>query len=139
MMFPMDRDQLRAMYRDAWKKHREGSLMSPLETQIAKVVSEHPEYHADIESAEDDQSYLPEAGQTNPFLHMGMHLAIREQVATNRPPGIDTVYTGLATRLGDPLGAEHAMMEALGETLWEAQRNQSLPDESTYLERLRRL
>jgi hypothetical protein len=31
------------------------------------------------------------------------------------------------------------MMECLGETLWEAQRNGVGPDERVYLERLRRL
>ena len=139
MMFPMDRDKLRAMYREAWAKHRDAAVMSPLESQIARVVSEHPEYQPDIESAGEEQAYQPEDGQTNPFLHMGMHLAIREQVATNRPPGINAIFSTLATRLGDPLAAEHAMMEALGQTLWEAQRNQSLPDDSAYLERLRRL
>lgn len=138
-MFPMDRDKLRAMYRDAWQKHCAGNILSPLEAQIARVVEEHPEYRQAVESPADDGDYLPEDGATNPFLHLGMHLAIREQVDTNRPPGIAAVFRQLAERAGDPLAAEHRMMEALGETLWEAQRNQSLPDESAYLERLRRL
>ena len=70
---------------------------------------------------------------------MGMHLAIREQVITDRPGGIREVFRHLADALGDPLDAEHRMMEALGETLWEAQRDGAAPDESAYLERLRRL
>ena len=68
---------------------------------------------------------------------MGLHLAIREQVATNRPPGIAAIHANLARKLGDAHAAEHAMLEALAETLWESQRNNRAPDEQAYLEKLR--
>jgi hypothetical protein len=70
---------------------------------------------------------------------MGLHLAIREQVATNRPAGIADIHGALSKKLGDAHKAEHAMLEALAETLWEAQRNNRAPDEQAYLERLRAL
>ena len=70
---------------------------------------------------------------------MGMHLAIREQVSTNRPAGIRDVHARLASKLGDAHQAEHAMLECLGEALWQAQRNNTLPDETAYLESLNRL
>ncbi len=139
MIFSQDRTALRRMYRDAWQKHRDRSPLSPLEAQIAQVVAEHPEYHALIESDDLQADFTPEMGQSNPFLHMGMHLAIREQVATDRPAGIRGLHSRLSTTAGDPLEAEHRMMEALGETLWEAQRNNAAPDENAYLERLRRM
>ncbi|WP_204318325.1 DUF1841 family protein [Serratia marcescens] len=44
-----------------------------------------------------------ELGETNPFLHMGLHLAVREQVATDRPQGIRTVYTKLIEKYQDPM------------------------------------
>lgn len=138
-MFPLDRDRLRGMYREAWMKHRDGRILSPLESQIATVVGEHPEYHDDVEAEGGERDYPPEGGRENPFLHLGMHLAIREQVATNRPPGIAGTFRRLAEASGDSLDAEHRMMEVLALTLWEAQRNQTLPDESAYLERLRKL
>ena len=75
----------------------------------------------------------------NPFLHMGLDLAIREQVATDRPPGIANLHADLTRRAGGAHAAEHLMIEPLAETLWEAQRNGRPPDESAYLERLRRL
>jgi hypothetical protein len=68
---------------------------------------------------------------------MGLHLAIREQVATNRPHGIADVHARLAKHLGDPHEAEHRMLEALAEQLWEAQRGNRPPNEMAYLERLR--
>ena len=139
MIFGQDRDALRRMYADAWKKREAGEPMSPLENQIADVVAEHPEYVADVSSDDLARDYLPEAGQTNPFLHMGLHLSLREQVATNRPHGIRDVYTAVITKTGDRHDAEHAMIECLAETLWEAQSANTAPDESRYLERLKAL
>jgi len=93
MIFGQDRNELRKMYADAWKKLCDKTPLTPLEAQIAAVVEWHPEYHADITSDALDKDYSPEGGQTNPFLHMGLHLGIREQVATNRPPGISDVFS----------------------------------------------
>ena len=70
---------------------------------------------------------------------MGLHLAIREQVATNRPAGIAEVHAKLAARAGGAHEAEHRMLEVLAEQIWEAQKSQKLPDENAYLERLRSL
>jgi hypothetical protein len=103
------------------------------------VVAEHPEYQDAVSGADLDHDYTPEGGRTNPFLHMGLHLGIREQVATDRPPGIAKIHTELAARQGDPHAAEHLMIECLAETLWEAQNANRAPDEALYLERLRRL
>jgi len=139
MIFGQDRQELRQMYADAWRKARKGQVLSPLETQIAEVIADHPEYHATIASGDLEQSYPPEGGQSNPFLHMGLHLALRDQVATNRPPGIRTVFDTLAARATDRLDAEHRMIECLAETLWEAQSRNRVPDEHEYLEKLRRL
>ncbi len=139
MIFGQDRGELRKMYADAWRKRCDGMPMSPLETQIADVIALHPEYHDAIASEDLDRDYTPEEGKTNPFLHMGLHLGIREQVATNRPAGIAAIFNGLAKQLGDPHAAEHQMIDCLAETLWEAQSRNSAPDEQQYLETLRRL
>ncbi|NIL93349.1 MAG: DUF1841 family protein [Woeseiaceae bacterium] len=137
-MFGQDRTELRRMYSDAWQKARDGAALSPLEAQIALVVREHPEYH-DAITGEIDQEFGVEAGRTNPFLHMGLHLGIREQVSTNRPAGITAIFKNLATRTGDPHQAEHRMIDCLAEVLWESQRNNQPPDEAAYLDRLRKL
>lgn len=139
MIFGQDRGELRQMYVDAWRKLQAKKPLTPLESQIAQVVGEHPEYHATILHANDDDSFLPEDGATNPFLHMGLHLAIREQVATDRPPGIAALFRSILARCGDAHAAEHQALECLAETLWEAQRSNAMPDENAYLERLRRI
>jgi len=139
MIFGQDRMQLRIMYAEAWRKQCERLPMSPLEAQIAAIIELHPEYHADITSDDLDRDYTPDGGQTNPFLHMGLHLGIREQVSTNRPPGIADILEVLRAKLGDAHAAEHQMIDCLAETLWEAQNQNRAPDESKYLERLRYL
>jgi len=135
----MSRDQLREMYRSAWRKFKGQHTLSPLEKQIAAVISEHPEYRVIVESAAADlANYSPRGGQLNPWLHMGLHLAIREQVATNRPAGIAEVHARLA-KLAGAHEAEHRMLDILAEQMWDAQRSGRPPDENAYLERLRSL
>ena len=139
MIFGQDRAELRQMYANAWRKHEAGELLSPLEAQIVAVIEDHPEYRAAVLDEDLERSYTPEEGGTNPFLHLGLHLALRDQVATDRPPGIRDVFGRIAARTGDRLDAEHRAIDCLAETLWEAQRANALPDEQAYLERLRRL
>ena len=135
------REQLRQMYLNAWRKYTARQPLEPLEAQLAAVIAEHPEYVSLLEGGPQalTADYTPESGQANPFLHMGLHLAIREQVATDRPAGIARIHQALSRRLSDPHAAEHAMLEVLAETLWESQRGARAPDEQRYLERLRGL
>lgn len=135
------RDELRRVYIEAWRKHRERLPMEPLEAQIADVIALHPEYQAALERPDEvvDRDYTPEGGQSNPFLHMGLHLAVRDQVATDRPAGIRQAFDTLARRRGSEHDAEHQLIECLAEALWEAQRAQRLPDEQAYLDRVRSL
>jgi hypothetical protein len=138
LIFGQDRNELRRMYASAWQKRLDNEVLSPLEAQIAQVIEDHPEYH-DAVTGDLSRDFEIESGKTNPFLHMGLHLGIREQVSTNRPAGIAAVFKSLAARSGDPHEAEHGMIDCLAETLWEAQRANQPPDEALYLERLRKL
>jgi hypothetical protein len=141
MMFAdSSREALRRRYAAAWQRRCEGLPLEPLDAQIADVIALHPEYHAMLEDPEALASeFTVEQGRSNPFLHMGLHLGIREQLATGRPPGIGQVHARLAARLGDAHEAEHRMIEVLAEALWEAQRAGRAPDEAAYLQRLQRL
>ena len=139
MIFGQDRNELRKMYADAWQRHCDKLPLTPLDAQIAAVIEWHPEYHDDVTSDELDRDYTPDGGKTNPFLHMGLHLGIREQLATNRPAGIDSIFSKLTSNLGDAHAAEHQMIDCLAETLWEAQSQNTAPDEQKYLQRLQQL
>ena len=140
-MFGNDRTQMRQIYIEAWRKYREGLPASPLETAIGKLVAMHPEYRPIMEGRGDaiDREYLPEGGEGNPFLHLAMHLGLREQVGTDRPAGIAEIHRRLSQRLGDVHEAEHRMMECLAEAIWQAQSAGQPPDDEEYLACLRRL
>lgn len=139
-MFGNDRDALRKVYFESWKKFKQKQLLSALEQQVVAIVQLHPEYHVFLEK--EDQAlqadFLPEMGDTNPFLHMGMHLGLREQIATNRPQGIAELYQQLIVKAGEH-DAEHQMMDCLAESIWTAQCNQTMPDEIAYLACLKKL
>jgi hypothetical protein len=129
------RDQLRRAYAQAWAKHLARSPLAPLEAQIVDVIAAHPEYAPIVGDADRAIGFEQDAaaGSENPFLHMGLHLAVREQVSVDRPPGIRDLKRELQRRYGDEHRAEHALMEALGEELWVAQRDGRAPDERQYL------
>ena len=136
-----NRDQLRLKYFEAWQKHCSRQPMQPLEAQIADVIAIHPEYHTLFNDPDRvlNRDWKPEDGSTNPFLHMGLHLAVRDQVATDRPAGIRAAHLALAQRLGEPHAAEHRMIECLATALWNAQRSGLPPDEQGYLESINKL
>lgn len=130
----------RQMFFSSWQKHQQKQPLSPLEQQILDVILTHPEYHPILENPNyKEQPYFPEMGETNPFLHMGLHLAIRDQVSTDRPIGISSIFQQLLKKYADSLLVEHLMMEHLIECLWQAQRDNSPPNEQNYLRGLTQL
>ncbi len=140
-MFGNDRNSLRQYYIDAWKKAQNNQPLEPLEKIIVDTISQHPEYQSVLIDSDTalGREYLPEMGATNPFMHMGMHIAIHEQLGTNRPDGIREVYGKVVKQCGDPHKAEHQMMECLAEMMWQAQRSGTAPDEKEYLRKLKKL
>ena len=133
-MFGQDRTELRQMFFTAWKKHQSKQIMEPLEAVVAKIIELHPEYHTLLENQDSlDKDYTPEMGQTNPFLHMAMHISIQEQLSTKRPTGIEQIHQSMLSKIKDPHETEHIMMECLGKMLWEAQSQNRTPDENDYL------
>jgi len=139
-MFEDDRRQMRTVYIDAWSKHQQGTPLEPMEMLVVDTIAHHPEYHSLLADREQalDKEFDPETGESNPFLHMGMHLAIREQVQTDRPAGIKSLYEQQLAKQQDPHQVEHGFMECLAGMLWEAHRK-GAPDEQAYLECLRKL
>ncbi len=140
-MYGQNRDEIRRVYCAAWDKHLQGRPLEALEEQLVAVIGLHPEYHALLadHAAALARDFTPEMGQTNPFLHMGMHLAIHEQLATDRPAGITATFGTLMARVQDAHEVEHRMMECLGEALWQARHDGQAPDEARYLQCLQQL
>jgi len=141
MLFTQERTRTRQLFRSAWKKHTDGETLEPLEKQIVSLLKDHPEYHSLISGDETvvDRDFTAEDGHENPFLHLSLHLALREQVGTDRPAGIASITRSLLLKHGDGHTVEHLMIEKLGLSLWEAQRQERAPDEAAYLDSLREL
>jgi hypothetical protein len=134
-MFNPSRDQARTFLFDLWEKHQAGTALSPLESVALSIILEHPEYHAMLSDRERylDRDWKPEGGETNPFLHISMHLAIEEQVSIDQPPGIRAAVQALAQRHDSAHDARHDVMDCLAEVIWQAQRNGAPFDNAAYL------
>ncbi len=139
-MFNPTRDQAREFLFDLWAKHRAGTALTPLESMALAVLIEHPEYHAVLDDRERylDRDWKPEGGETNPFLHLQMHLAIEEQVSIDQPPGIRDAVIALARRHDSAHDARHDVMDCLAEMIWNAQRHRAAFDNAAYLDCLKR-
>lgn len=134
-MFNPSRDQVRQFFFDVWAKYRAGQPLAGAEQPALEAVLAHPEYHALLDRPEryKERDYTPESGETNPFLHLSIHLAIAEQLSVDQPPGIRDRYQRLLKRHGDAMEAQHAVMDCLAEMIWLVQRSQTAFDSAAYL------
>ncbi len=134
-MFNPSRNEARDFLFAAWRKFSAQEVLTPLETIAVEIISKHPEYHALLGRRDSfvDRDYAPEQGETNPFLHMAMHLAVHEQVAIDQPRGARDAHRALTEKLQSLHDAEHEMMDCLAEMIWQAQRQNAAPDAALYL------
>ena len=138
-LFNPSRDEARDFFFEAWRKYLGHEILTAMESMAADVIGEHPEYHEMLNDKKRfvekfrDRDYPPEFGETNPFLHLGMHIAIREQISIDQPAGVSGHHQALCMKCGSAPEAEHEMMDCLAEMIWQSQRNQSAPDAGIYL------
>lgn len=135
-LFNPSRDQVREFFFETWRKFRANEPLTPLEGMALEVIQAHPEYQHVLDAPERyrEQEYFPEMGETNPFLHMSLHLSILEQLSIDQPPGIAAAYRTLLEKHQDEMTAQHDLMDCLAETVWRAQRDRAAPDAVAYLE-----
>ena len=140
-LFNPSREEVRRFFCDTWQKKQANSILTPLETLAGQWMEQHPEYHALLGDSEAalSQDYTPERGETNPFLHLSMHLSISEQISIDQPPSIRHVANVLAQRLDSEHEAQHRIMECLGQVLWESQRDGGQLSPEKYLLALKQL
>jgi len=132
-MFDPSRDQVREMFFGTWRKYRAGEPIAGIESLALDVILLHPEYHGVLELPGKfrEKDYTDE---TNPFLHMSLHLALEEQISIDQPPGIRGLYEKMILKFKDRHTALHEALECLAETIWRAQRDQAPPDAAAYLQ-----
>ena len=130
-MFFQDRKKQREFLANSWQKYSSNKPLDPLEEQLASVIEIHPEYHDLIGNI--DSEYFPEQGEVNPFLHINLHLALRDQLSINQPKGIREVHQKLIKQYEDQHIAEHLMMECIAEMIYLSQKNNTTMDQESYL------
>ena len=135
-MFNPTREQVRQFFVDTWAGYRAGRNLNGNETVALEVILAHPEYHTLLDNPARylERDYLPEMGETNPFLHLAMHLSLAEQLSIDQPAGVRTRYQKLLAQHGEAMLAQHNMMDCLAEMIWQAQRNGTAYDPLAYLQ-----
>ncbi len=139
-MFQPSQQDVRRFFCETHRRQQQGLPLEPMQAKAAPWISEHPEYHAELDDLDAalDTTYRVEEGRTNPFLHLSMHLSIDEQCAIDQPTGIRQAVELLARRCRSVHDAHHEVMECLGEMIWTSQRSGLPPDGHAYLDAVRR-
>ena len=139
-MFAPSQHDVRHFFCDTHARQRDGAPLTPMQARAADWIALHPEYHAELADLDAALAavYDVEAGRTNPFLHLSMHVSIDEQIGIDQPRGIKQAVELLAVRRGSMHAAQHDVMECLGEMIWASQRSGMPPDGEKYLECVRR-
>jgi hypothetical protein len=137
-MFNPSREQVRDFFFETWRKYRSGEPLAGLETTALQIALLHPEYQPVLDDPERfrEQEYFPELGETNPFLHMSLHMALEEQLSIDQPAGVVERFGKLVENKADRHDALHEAIECLAEMVWRAQRDNAPPDAAAYLENL---
>ncbi len=133
-LFNPSRDEVREFFFNAWAKFKANKTLTDLEKLSLSVMHMHPEYHPILDAPDQfkHQEYFPEFGETNPFLHMSLHLSIIEQISINQPIGIASIYQQLKLKHQEEHNAQHDILECLAESIWHAQRNNTALDAGYY-------
>ena len=141
-MYDVNTHDVRRYFGHVWKNRLNPLQLDALQQKALRIIEAHPEYQTYLEHIEDylDKNWTPEQGETNPFLNLSLHLSIQEQVGIDQPFGIRSIHQKLIGMHNDNwVKAEDEMMDALVETIWQAQRHNQGLDVNAYMTRLRKL
>jgi hypothetical protein len=135
-MFAPSQHDVRRFFCETYRKHYAREILTPIEIIASDWIMQHPDYAPTLKDLESAlaANYSVEHGQSNPFLHLSMHLSIAEQISIDQPAGIRAAYTRLSRRLDSEHEAHHQIMECLGQMMWTSQRSGLPPDGAAYLE-----
>jgi len=139
-MFNPTRDQVRDFFFETWRRYRAGEPLEGAQTLAIEAILLHPEYHAVLDDPQRhaEKEYFPALGETNPFLHLSLHVALAEQLSIDQPVGVRARFEQLLARRGDRHAALHDAVDCLAEMVWRSQRDGTPPDGAAYLDCLAR-
>lgn len=134
-MFSPSQEDVRRFFCAVNEKSLRNAPMEAIETLASQWIAEHPAYHAEFANVEAALAkvYTNTQGQSNPFLHLSMHLSISEQCSIDQPRGIRQAVELLTHRRNSLHDAHHETMECLGRMLEESQSAGRAPDGDAYI------
>jgi hypothetical protein len=136
-MFQPSRDQVREFFFETWRKYRGGLPLAGLENLCLEVILLHPEYHDFLSDIQKNKAQ-DFTDESNPFLHMSLHLALEEQLSIDQPAGVAQRFAALLAKTGGRHDALHEALECLAEMVWRAQKDKTPPDAGFYLDCLQK-
>ena len=122
----------RKVFYDAWMCYTRGETLSEFDQRLVSVMQYYPEFTQHILPDE-----IPNQSSQNPYLVMGAHLEVVEQVAQDRPKGIKPFYQSLALKVGG-VQAQIIMRDVLLLVLDQSYQSGEVPDYSEYLQMLKK-
>jgi len=135
MLIQPSQADVRTFFCTVYARARAGEPLDAMQTIASGWIDEHPEYHTVL--ADQDAAlramFDPAREESNPFLHLSMHLSVSEQCSINQPRGIRQAVELLTHRHNSLHDAHHATMECLGTMIWESQRAGRPPDGEAYI------
>lgn len=133
-MYNLNQLDVRNFFFDLYQKVARKEPISDLEKIAYSIILAHPEYNHVLDNKTKylDFIWSIENGETNPFLHLSMHLTVLEQLSIDQPFGIKSLFQKLVDQFKDKHESEHHLIDCLGEMLWQANRNQTAPDPVVY-------
>ena len=134
-MFSPSQADVRRFFCSVYAKAHAGQALEAIEIIASQWMDEHPEYAADFADVDAALAAMKtvQDGQTNPFLHLSMHLSISEQCSIDQPRGIRQAVELLTHKRNSLHHAHHEAMDCLGQMLWESQRAGRPPDGDAYI------
>ncbi|WP_373741460.1 DUF1841 family protein, partial [Neisseria sp.] len=76
-MYDVNTHDVRRFFADVWQKRLQPLSLDALQRKALAIIETHPEYHRYLDNIEAylDKVWTPEEGESNPFLHMSLHLS----------------------------------------------------------------
>ena len=93
-MYNLNQFDVRSFFFDLQSKAEKKEPLTDLEKIAYSVILEHPEYNNILQNKDKylEFKWSVENGETNPFLHLSMHLSILEQLSIDQPVGIKNLF-----------------------------------------------
>lgn len=135
-MFNPTQLEVREFFFNSYNKGINNQILTDLEKISYSLILEHQEYHHILQNPNKylDYQWYPESGETNPFLHLSMHLTVIEQLSIDQPQGISSLFEQMCKVTEDKHKVYHELIDCLGEMLWQSQKNNTTPDATIYFE-----